>query len=73
MGVRHVLNAAQGTSFIRPVNTSPEYYGKGVVCEFFGVPATDINAYQFFPTATDFIENRPSNPSKGSLGQSLTA
>ncbi|XP_047233537.1 dual specificity protein phosphatase 3 [Girardinichthys multiradiatus] len=57
LGVTHVLNVAEGTSFMH-VNTSPEFYaGTGIT--YHGIPANDtedFNLSAFFEEGADFID-----------------
>uniref|UniRef100_A0A3Q2DW35 Dual specificity protein phosphatase n=1 Tax=Cyprinodon variegatus TaxID=28743 RepID=A0A3Q2DW35_CYPVA len=57
LGVTHVLNVAEGTSFMH-VNTSPEFYaGTGIT--YHGIPANDtedFNLSAFFEEGVDFID-----------------
>ena len=57
LGITHILNAAEGNSFMH-VNTNAEFYaGTGII--YHGVPASDTDHYDisvFFEEAADFIE-----------------
>ncbi|XP_005794792.1 dual specificity protein phosphatase 3 [Xiphophorus maculatus] len=57
LGVTHVLNVAEGTSFMH-VNTSPEMYtGTGIT--YHGIPANDTKGFNlsaFFEEGADFID-----------------
>lgn len=57
LGVTHVLNVAEGTSFMH-VNTSAEFYaGTGIT--YHGIPANDteqFNLSAFFEEGADFID-----------------
>ncbi|XP_028840920.1 dual specificity protein phosphatase 3-like [Denticeps clupeoides] len=57
MGVSHVLNAAEGNSFMH-VNTSAEFYaGTGIT--YHGIPASDTDHFDlsvYFEEAAEFIE-----------------
>lgn len=57
LGITHVLNAAEGNSFMH-VNTSGEFYaGSGIV--YHGIPASDTDHFDisvYFEEAADFIE-----------------
>lgn len=57
LGVTHILNAAEGNSFMH-VNTNAEFYaGTGVV--YRGLPASDTDHFDlsvYFEEAADFIE-----------------
>ncbi|XP_035998048.1 dual specificity protein phosphatase 3 [Fundulus heteroclitus] len=57
LGVTHVLNVAEGTSFMH-VNTSPEFYaGTGIT--YHGIPANDTKGFNlstFFEEGADFID-----------------
>ncbi|XP_054464265.1 dual specificity protein phosphatase 3-like isoform X1 [Anoplopoma fimbria] len=56
-GITHILNAAEGNSFMH-VNTNTEFYaGTGII--YHGVPASDTDHFDisvFFEEAADFIE-----------------
>lgn len=56
-GVTHILNAAEGNSFMH-VNTNAEFYaGTGII--YHGIPASDTDHFDisvFFEEAADFIE-----------------
>ncbi|XP_038548417.1 dual specificity protein phosphatase 3-like isoform X1 [Micropterus salmoides] len=56
-GITHILNAAEGNSFMH-VNTNAEFYaGTGVI--YHGVPASDTDHFDisvYFEEAADFIE-----------------
>ncbi|RVE69018.1 hypothetical protein OJAV_G00073470 [Oryzias javanicus] len=57
IGITHILNAAEGNSFMH-VNTSPQFYaGTGIV--YHGVPASDTDHFDisvYFQEAAEFIE-----------------
>ncbi|XP_033827792.1 dual specificity protein phosphatase 3-like [Periophthalmus magnuspinnatus] len=56
LGITHILNAAEGNSFMH-VNTNAEFYsGSGIT--YHGIPANDTDHFDlsvFFEEATDFI------------------
>lgn len=56
-GVTHILNAAEGNSFMH-VNTGAEFYaGTGII--YHGIPASDTDHFDisiYFEEAADFIE-----------------
>uniref|UniRef100_H3CKB3 Dual specificity protein phosphatase n=1 Tax=Tetraodon nigroviridis TaxID=99883 RepID=H3CKB3_TETNG len=56
-GITHVLNAAEGNSFMH-VNTDAEFYaGTGII--YHGVPASDTDHFDisgYFEEAADFIQ-----------------
>lgn len=56
-GVTHILNAAEGNSFMH-VNTDAEFYaGTGII--YHGIPASDTDHFDisvYFEEAADFIE-----------------
>lgn len=56
-GVSHILNAAEGNSFMH-VNTNAEFYaGTGII--YHGIPASDTDHFDisvYFDEAADFIE-----------------
>lgn len=56
-GVTHVLNAAEGNSFMH-VNTGPEFYAStGII--YHGIPASDTDHFDisvYFEEAADFIQ-----------------
>ncbi|XP_067334372.1 dual specificity protein phosphatase 3-like [Channa argus] len=57
LGITHILNAAEGNSFMH-VNTSAEFYaGTGII--YHGIAASDTDHFNisvFFEEAADFIE-----------------
>lgn len=57
LGITHILNAAEGNSFMH-VNTSAEFYaGTGII--YHGIPASDTDHFDisvYFEEAADFIE-----------------
>ncbi|XP_029364589.1 dual specificity protein phosphatase 3-like isoform X2 [Echeneis naucrates] len=57
LGVTHILNAAEGNSFMH-VNTNAEFYaGTGII--YHGIPASDTDHFDisvYFEEAADFIE-----------------
>lgn len=57
LGVTHVLNVAEGTSFMH-VNTSPEFYaGTGIT--YHGISANDTHGFNlsaFFEEGAEFID-----------------
>uniref|UniRef100_A0A3Q3N1M9 Dual specificity protein phosphatase n=1 Tax=Mastacembelus armatus TaxID=205130 RepID=A0A3Q3N1M9_9TELE len=57
LGVTHILNAAEGNSFMH-VNTNAEFYaGTGIT--YHGIPASDTDHFDisvYFEEAADFIE-----------------
>ena len=67
LGVTHILNAAEGNSFMH-VNTNAEFYaGSGIT--YHGIQANDkpqFNLSTFFEEGADFIEKaRAHNNGKG--------
>lgn len=56
-GVTHILNAAEGNSFMH-VNTNADFYaGTGII--YHGIPASDTDHFDisvYFDEAADFIE-----------------
>lgn len=56
-GISHILNAAEGNSFMH-VNTDAEFYaGTGII--YHGIPASDTDHFDisvYFDEAADFIE-----------------
>lgn len=56
-GITHILNAAEGNSFMH-VNTGAEFYaGTGII--YHGIPASDTDHFDissYFEEAADFIE-----------------
>lgn len=57
LGVTHVLNAAEGKSFMH-VNTNAEFY-EGTGITYHGIRANDtehFNLSKYFEESTDFIE-----------------
>ncbi|NXY84096.1 DUS3 phosphatase, partial [Alcedo cyanopectus] len=58
LGITHVLNAAEGKSFMH-VNTGAEFY-EGTGISYLGIRANDtpeFNLSRYFEEAADFIEN----------------
>lgn len=57
LGITHILNAAEGNSYMH-VNTNAEFYaGTGII--YHGVPASDTDHFDisvFFEEGADFIE-----------------
>ncbi|KAM4535393.1 dual specificity protein phosphatase 3-like [Fundulus diaphanus] len=57
LGVTHILNAAEGNSYMH-VNTNAEFYsGSGII--YHGIPANDTDHYDisvYFDEAADFIK-----------------
>lgn len=57
LGISHILNAAEGNSFMH-VNTNAEFYaGTGLI--YHGIPASDTDHFDisvYFDEAADFIE-----------------
>lgn len=57
LGITHILNAAEGNSFMH-VNTSADFYaGSGIV--YHGIPANDTDHFDisvYFEEAADFIK-----------------
>lgn len=57
LGITHILNAAEGNSFMH-VNTNAEFYaGTGII--YHGVAASDTDHFDisvFFEEAADFID-----------------
>ena len=57
LGITHVLNAAEGKSFMH-VNTNAEFY-EGTGIRYHGIKANDtqeFNLSRYFEEAADFIE-----------------
>ena len=56
-GITHILNAAEGNSYMH-VNTDAEFYaGTGII--YHGIPASDTDHFDisvYFEEAADFIE-----------------
>uniref|UniRef100_A0A8C7WRU0 Dual specificity protein phosphatase n=1 Tax=Oryzias sinensis TaxID=183150 RepID=A0A8C7WRU0_9TELE len=75
IGITHILNAAEGNSFMH-VNTSAQFYaGTGIV--YHGVPASDTDHFDisvYFQEAAEFIETAlRSKNGKGQRGRKWTA
>lgn len=70
-GITHILNAAEGNSFMH-VNTNTEFYaGTGII--YHGIPASDTDHFDisvYFEEAADFIEKALAY--KNGKGQKIT-
>lgn len=70
-GITHILNAAEGNSFMH-VNTNTEFYaGTGII--YHGIPASDTDHFDisvYFEEAADFIEEALAY--KNGKGQKIT-